>query len=74
MGPDRHETSLVCDSTEQKPDCQVSLPAVISDSTSAVKPGAHVSKIPVSAFREQGFSRGGTKPVPGDTGGSAHAI
>ena len=51
MGPDRHETTLHCDSMEQKPDCQISLSAAISDNISTVKPGVCVSKIPVSAPR-----------------------
>lgn len=62
MGPDRRETTLHGDSIEQKPDCQISLSAAISDNTSTVKPGVCASKILVSAPR---FLMRRHRPTPG---------
>lgn len=62
MGPDRRETTLHCDSTEQKPDCQISLSAAISDNKSTVRSGVCASKILVSAPR---FLMRRHRPIPG---------
>lgn len=70
MGPDRRETTLHCDSIEQKPDCQISLSAAISDNTSTVEPGVCASKILVSASR---FLMRRHRPTPGVSEDGAQA-